>query len=82
MSKLMKNSKVKNAVVVDNKKKIQIMHKDEERNINYFQHNFKNDDEADNYIPAYISNIQKALKGQNNRLISDNQKKINKENKN
>ena len=38
--------------------------------------------EANNYIPPYMSNIQKALKGQNNRLISDNQKKINKENKN
>ena len=58
------------------------MHKDDEGKINYLEHNFKNEDEANNYIPPYMSNIQKALKGQNNRLISDNQKKINKENKN
>ena len=58
------------------------MHKDDEGKINYLEHNFKNEDEADNYIQAYMSNIQKALKEQNNRLISDNQKKINEENKN
>ena len=48
------------------------MHKDDEGKIKYLEHNFTNEDEADNYIPAYMSNIQKALKGQNNRLISDN----------
>lgn len=48
------------------------MHKDDEGKINYLEHNFKNEDEANNYIPPYMSNIQKALKGQNNRLISDN----------